>query len=334
MVNPSLVSDKCLENQATVGIILAAGMGKRMKTSLPKVAHTILGKPLVIWSIESLLAAGVRSIVTVLSPRQPDVRALVENYRMPAGCQIRVAFQDEALGTAHAVSCGLPTARALLVESLRSTDASFSSPLQVVVGFGDTPAMSGGSFSRYLAFHQKNSNGVTLLAFEPKSQAGYGRVLCNEKGEFLAVREEKDCTPLERLETQCNSGFLCATLEALESILPKVGNANAAKEYYLTDVPRLALEQGLSVGVFQGIEPCELEGVNSQEQLAGMARVLQNRCVREWMAAGVQFLMPDSVYVEPSISFASDVVVEPFVYLSGNQHFDKGTRILAGTRLA
>ena len=233
------VSNTFSENQDCVGIILAAGMGKRMKTSLPKVAHTALGKPLVLWSVESLLRAGVRNVVVVLSPQQKQVEDLVQNYAREHNVQLRVAFQKEALGTAHAALAGMPEAKKLLQQNEIPLNKA-----HVIVGFGDTPAVQGTSFARYLNAHKKSGNTFTLLAFEPANNSGYGRVLTTASGQFVAIREEKDCTPEEKKVTLCNSGFLCAHFDKADELLPQIQNKNAAQEYYLTDLPLLGMRAG------------------------------------------------------------------------------------------
>jgi bifunctional UDP-N-acetylglucosamine pyrophosphorylase/glucosamine-1-phosphate N-acetyltransferase len=150
---------------------------------------------------------------------------------------------------------------------------------------------------------------------------------------FKAIREEKDCSQEEKSVHLCNSGFLCSTLKDFETYLPQLRPNNAAGEYYLTDVPGLAVAQNKGVGVFADVTQEELEGVNSQAQLATMAKYLQDKIVARWMNEGVQFLMPESVYVEPSVTFDSDVIVEPFVCLLGSIHIKSNTRITSGTRL-
>jgi bifunctional UDP-N-acetylglucosamine pyrophosphorylase/glucosamine-1-phosphate N-acetyltransferase len=158
-------------------------------------------------------------------------------------------------------------------------------------------------------------------------------VLTGTTGSFKAIREEKDCSSEEKSVHLCNSGFLCSTLKDFETYLPQLRPNNAAGEYYLTDVPGLAVAQNKSVGVFADVTQEELEGVNSQAQLASMAKYLQDKIIARWMDEGVQFLMPENVYIEPSVTFDPGAIVEPFVYLSGAIHINSSTRITSGTRL-
>jgi bifunctional UDP-N-acetylglucosamine pyrophosphorylase/glucosamine-1-phosphate N-acetyltransferase len=315
-----------LEN--TLGIILAAGLGKRMKTSLPKVAHTLLGKPLVLWAIDALRDAGVPEMTVVLSPAQTVVADMVRSHVEATGARVGVAWQDEAKGTGHAALCGLRGAL--------EADPGLAARLgtcDVLVGFGDTPAVTGETFARYLGSHRENGNAATVFAFEPMDPAGYGRVLTDAHGAYTAIREEKDCTEEQRVVRLANSGFLCARGDLLAGVLPRLGNSNAAGEYYLTDVPTLVRAGGGRVGIFVGADENELAGVNSQEQLSAMAAYVQARVLKAWMARGVQFLDPGATYVESTVTFESDVIVEPFTYLAGATHLPKGTRVCAGARI-
>jgi bifunctional UDP-N-acetylglucosamine pyrophosphorylase/glucosamine-1-phosphate N-acetyltransferase len=299
-----------------------------MKTDLPKVAHEILGRPLLLWAMESMIEAGVKRIVAVISPQQEVVEKLLANYPFPADVKVKVAYQDVAKGTAHAARCAMPAVKEFITKDRINTDY-----LDVIIGFGDTPAVSSDSFTRYLDFHFGSKNVVTVLAFRTDLPDGYGRVVLNAKGAFERIREHKDCSAAERKVKLCNSGFLCAQYTRLAEYLPLVGTANASGEYYLTDVPRIAKERRDRVGVFDGIGQEELEGVNSQAQLAEMAGYLQRRILEKWMDQGVQFLNPDCVYVEPGVTFDSGVIIEPFVFLAGRAHIAKNTRVVAGSRM-
>jgi|GEM_PF-450542 len=332
----SPVSIKPVRIANTVGIILAAGMGKRMKSTLAKVAHPLLGKPLVLWAVDAMREAGVDEIVVVLSPLQSTVAECVRAH----DDRLHIAWQSEAKGTGHAALCGLDAARAAipLLAEQKNYEGSAGGPnalasTQVLVGFGDTPAVRADTFARYLEAHGKEGNGVTVFAFSPSNPGGYGRVLTEQGGAFRAIREDKDCTPVERETRLCNSGFLCARGDILADLLPALGNDNAAGEHYLTDVPAAALARKERVGIFHCEDELEVAGVNSQEQLAGIARYVQHGVLRSRMAEGVCFLQPDAVYVEPTVTFGEDVSVEPFVFLAGRTHIPSGTRVAAFTRL-
>lgn len=315
-------------NNTCVGVLLAAGQGKRMCTQLPKVAHTLLGKPMIVWAAESMLHAGIKSLVIVISPQQKIVEEIIKSTKFPEGCTIRIAYQDKANGTGHATACAMPTLREIVADIGINPEE-----VHVMVGFGDVPAISSSALTSYFSEHVKSKNACTVLAFRAANPTGYGRVLTGATGQFKAIREEKDCSPEQKSVHLCNSGFLCSTLKDIETYLPQLKPNNAAGEYYLTDVPGLAVAQNKNVGVFSDVTQEELEGVNSQSQLAAMAKYLQDRIIKRWMDEGVQFLMPHCVYLEPTVTFEANVIVEPFTYLSGNIHIKSSTRITSGTRM-
>lgn len=256
----------------TIGIVLAAGMGKRMNSSLPKVAHVLYGKPLVIWAIESLLQAGVSKIVVVISPDQKIVEELIKNYKFHTEVEIHFAYQEKPFGTGHAALCGLKVVEQKLKHVLES---SFNS--QILIAYGDTPAVSGKTFQDFLKFHIKNQNSFTILAFKTNNPFGYGRIVTAESSEFLSIREEKDCSEQEKNINLCNSGLLCANFIDISNALPLLKNDNSAKEYYLTDAPLISKKNGGKVGYLVGQDETEFLGINSQEQLAEMEKKFKEK---------------------------------------------------------
>lgn len=328
MQTSSVLNGSSNEKSDVVAVVLAAGFGKRMQTELPKVAHTLLGKPLVYWCLDTLVAAGVRNIVLVLSPQQSVVTELVKNYARPENVHVEVAYQHNPQGTGHAVMSATQKIDELLERQKRS-----SKNASVLVSLSDMPAVPARTFDDYLNLHRNNRNDVTLMGFLPDDNFGYGRILTTNAGEFLGNREHKDCSVEEQKVRLCNSGFLCAKYDALKTLLPMLDNKNAGNEYYLTDVPNIAKNKGYRLGIFTAPHANELAGINSQAQLAGVAKFMQKRVIQNWLEKGVQFLDPEAVYVEESVEFAPGVVVEPFVYLAGKSSFPKGTRILSGSRI-
>jgi bifunctional UDP-N-acetylglucosamine pyrophosphorylase/glucosamine-1-phosphate N-acetyltransferase len=251
-----------------LAVVLAAGKGTRMRSPLPKVAHLLCEKPVIVWSLEALLGSGIRHFVVVIAPDQHEILKILENLQerwntLPDPPAIRIAYQPTALGTGHAVMCALRNLP-------KPVDYS-----HVLVAYGDTPAVKSSTFCSFMQTHQHQQNDFSILAFQVPNPTGYGRIVCDENNMFVAIREEKDCSPAEKQITLCNSGFLCAKLGPLEHLLPRVGNENASKEYYLTDVSGLAVREGLAVGVAVAENFEELLGVNTPEQLQDMERILK-----------------------------------------------------------
>ncbi len=317
------MSEKQEKKQEVVGIILAAGQGKRMKSSRSKVAHTLLGRSLIEWSMHQFVAAGVADLVVVLSPSQPEVSEIVSNYsKSVAGrCRILPVFQEVALGTGHAALCG--------VRALESVGCQTGTAL---IGLGDVPGISAEILNDLALRRSADGSALTVLAFEAAHPQGYGRVLKNANGQVVAIQEEKDCSPEERLIRSCNSGFFAGDLLDLHEFLPKVKQENAAREYYLTDLPVLLTEAGRRVSAYEGVVEDAVLGINSQQQLAEAAVRMQRRVVKQLLDSGVQILNPDQVYIEPSVTFGKNVIVEPFVSLGGSVHVPDDVRVPSFSR--
>lgn len=309
-----------------VAVVLAAGDGKRMRSDRPKVAHELLGRPMLLWTLDAAFEGGVDAAVVVVAPRHPEVQELVRDYASETGRLVKSAVQAQPQGTGDAARCALHE-----VESLRAQWGCALEQIDLMVAFGDTPGLSGLTLQGFLSFHRKQAAAATVLAFELADPTGYGRVLRDGGGAFKGIREEKDCTADERALSLCNSGFLCVCAAHAARVLPALGKQNAAGEYYLTDLPTLLAAEGKRVSVFAGADPEELHGVNSQEQLAAAACRLQQRILRRWMADGVQFLRPDLVVVGPEVRFGAGVVVEAFVHLTGALRIPDGARVRSGT---
>ncbi len=249
------------------GIVLAAGQGTRMKSTLPKVAHDILGKQMILWPLDALRRAGVSQIAVVISPLHDVVAQCVKNYSAEQQLPICCAYQEVARGTGDAARVGLAGLKA----------SGLPPPESFLVTVGDTPLVTTQTFSDFFAFHKKSENAVSILGFEAANPFGYGRILQDASGEFLSIREQKDCTEEEARVRLCNSGIMCVAFSEAEGLLADLTTDNRAQEYYLTEVPALARKRGLKVGVSCSTSEDELRGVNTQEQLAEVTAILQRK---------------------------------------------------------
>lgn len=312
------MSEKHMKKQDVVGIILAAGQGKRMKTTRPKVAHTLLGCPLIEWSMRHFVEAGVADLCVVVSPAQPEVHVIVEEFALKVAgrCRVKYVFQDVALGTGHAALCG--------VRSLQAQGVKIGTAL---IGLGDVPGVVPEVLNGLLTRLDEDKSALSVLAFEALDPTGYGRVLKTMDGQVYRIQEEKDCSAEQKMIRSCNSGFFAGDFHILEEYLPQIKPENAAREYYLTDLPVLLTSAGHRVTAFEGVPEEAVLGVNSQAQLADVAVRLQRRVVQNLMASGVQILSPEHVYIEDSVVFGQNVIVEPFVSLSGQFQIPDGTRV-------
>lgn len=268
-VKQTLVSPKAAKNKNIIGVILAAGEGKRMKSALPKVAHTILGKPMLHWVMDAMMHAGVEHMVVVVSPERQSVEELAVSFANENGIRVTIAPQPKARGTGHAVQCAMDGV-AELAKTIESKD------IHMVVAFGDLPAISAETYQALFQFHLDEKNDFSILCFRARDPYGYGRILLKD-GKFQGIREEKDCDSEEKKINLCNAGLICGTLDQFKELLPLVKDENAANEYYLTDVPLISKEKGGRVGIFDDVSEEEVAGVNSPEQLADMTKFLQKK---------------------------------------------------------
>lgn len=312
-----------MKKQDVVGIILAAGQGKRMKTTRPKVAHTLLGKPLIEWSMSHFVDAGVADLCVVVSPNQPEVHDIVERFAQKVAnrCRVRHTFQDVALGTGHAALCGM---RSLEAQGVRTGT--------VLIGLGDVPGVLPECLNGLLSRLEGDRGSLTVLAFDAADPTGYGRVLKTMDGQVYRIQEEKDCSAEQRMIRSCNSGFFAGDFATLSEFLPQIKPENAAREFYLTDLPVLMTGAGRRVTAFEGVPEESVLGVNSQAQLADVAARLQRRIVQQLMASGIQILNPEHVYIEDSVVFGQNVIVEPFVSLSGHIRIPDEARVPSFSR--
>jgi bifunctional UDP-N-acetylglucosamine pyrophosphorylase/glucosamine-1-phosphate N-acetyltransferase len=261
--------------------------------------------------MQQFVAAGVAELVVVLSPSQPEVSEIVSEFSKTVSerCRILPVFQEVALGTGHAALCG--------VRALESVGRLTGTTL---IGLGDVPGISSEILNELALRREVDKSSLTVLAFNAANPHGYGRVLKNSIDQVVAIQEEKDCSPEQRLVTSCNSGFFAGDLDNLREFLPKIKQENAAREFYLTDLPALLTEAGRRVSAYEGVAEDVVLGINSQQQLADAAVRMQRRVVSLLLESGVQILNPEQVYIEPTVTFGKNVIVEPFVKLSGNVH--------------
>ena len=279
----------------TTAIILAAGQGTRMKSKLPKVLHKVLGKPMVQWVIDCLTAAGVTDKITVLGHGAEQVATVVAE-------QTSIVYQTEQLGTGHAVMQGV---KALGTEN----DC-------VIVICGDTPLLQADTIKSLLAKHNAEKNMVTVLTAQASDPTGYGRIVRNG-AQIEAIVEQKDATEEEKTITEINTGTYCFNQQFLLQYLPTLTTNNAQKEYYLTDLIKIANQNQFPVGGYQLDDFSESLGVNNRVQLAQAEQVLRQRKCREIMLAGVTLIDPASTYIGADVVIGNDTIIYPNVVLEG-----------------
>ncbi len=286
-------------------VVLAAGQGVRMKSSMPKVLHPLAGLPLVVHVIKAATAAGASSCSVVIPPDSKGFEKLATPI------ETRFFEQRERLGTAHAV----------LMARQALEDASGT----VIILYGDTPLVSPESI-RKLAAAIENGADMAVIGFHAKNPKGYGRLITSEAAELLAIREEKDATPEERALSLCNSGIMAFQGHLLLRLLDRIDNKNKAGEYYLTDAVEIARSEGRSV-TCEVIGEDEVRGVNTRAQLSEVEAILQTRLRLRAMDGGATLLSPETVTFNHDTVIGQDVVIEPNVFFGPGVVIEDGVTI-------
>ncbi|MBF0562216.1 MAG: bifunctional UDP-N-acetylglucosamine diphosphorylase/glucosamine-1-phosphate N-acetyltransferase GlmU [Alphaproteobacteria bacterium] len=289
-----------MAKRKTAAVILAAGMGTRMKSALPKVLHPIAGQPMIRYLLNTVESVGFDRVVVVVGPEMEAVAAAVQPHAF--------VVQSDRLGTGHAVAQAGP--------ALADFDGD------VAVLYGDSPLITSHTLQRMgNALQREPGPAVVVLGFQPRDPAEYGRLMVplaeksvaeESGGQLDAIVEFREATPEQRSVTLCNSGVMMADRARLFAWLSRVDNANAKGEYYLTDVVGLARGDGLSCAYVVAPET-ECFGVNSRQELAQAEAMVQERLRNAAMDSGVTLIDPGTVTFCQDTRLGRDVVVYPHV---------------------
>ncbi len=289
-------------------VILAAGKGTRMNSDLPKVAHTIAGRPILQHVIDAVRGAGSQEVILVLGFGREIVCRNLDN-----GKDLRVAVQEQQLGTGHA----LMQAEGLLPKSGT-----------ILVVNGDTPLLRGQTLSVLLNFHWKSGSEATVMTAILDNPFGYGRVIRTTGGLFDRIVEEKDANNEERKIREVNSGVYCFQTESVCQALHELKNDNGQHEYYLPDVLKILRQKRKPISVFaaDGSQD-EIKGVNDHIQQAEAEFILRQRKNRQLMTEGVTIIDPATTYIDWQVTVDRDSVILPGTFLTGSTHIGKNCTI-------
>ena len=278
---------------ACAAIVLAAGMGTRMKSDLPKVLHRVANRPMISHLLDALSAISSERTVVVVAPGMTQL--------VDAVAPADTAVQTEALGTGHAV--------------LAARDQMQDFTGDVLVLFGDTPLLTAETMQDMLTARRAAENpAVVVLGFRPDDPAEYGRLVTAADGGLEAIVEFKDASDAQREIGLCNAGIMAIDGNHLFALLDAVGNDNANGEYYLTDIVELARDRGLRCAVVEAADPVEVMGVNSRAQLAEAEAAMQARLRDRAMAGGVTMTDPETVWLSADTKIGRDVIIGPNVF--------------------
>lgn len=302
-------------------LILAAGLGTRMKSDYAKVLHKLDGRPFISHVCRTALALGPRKVYVVIGHQGEEVKQAV--LKEVEESRVEFVWQDKQLGTGHAVN----SAREFLEKE--------SSTLLVLSG--DVPVIRTETLRSLVQQHtgfRGTGAACTILSVRVEDPAGYGRMVRDKEGLFSRIVEQKDANEDERLIKEINSGIYCFDTEKLFSTLTRVKNENAQGEYYLTDVPALLAADGDVVAVHRHNDSFEIEGVNNRAQLAELERLLRKRINSKLLLEyGVTLLDPATTYVSESAVIGRDTVLHPNVVIEGETKIGTGCEIRSGSRI-
>ncbi len=276
-------------------IILAAGQGTRMRSTLPKVLHPILGKPMLSYVLETARSVTGSQPVVVVGHEAEQIQAAFDG-------QARFVLQEPQLGTGHAVQ---------QAEPLANGQADL-----LLVTYGDMPLLTAATLQRIVDLHQTHSGPITLLSVIADDPRGFGRIVRGDDGQVLAIVEEAQASPEQRAIRELNASVYCFEAAWLWQALRNVP-LSPKGEYYLTDVIAIAVGQSRSVQAHILEDPQEAIGVNTRAHLAEAAAILQRRLNLAHMLAGVSLIDPATTYIEPGVRIGPDTVVWPNTHLRG-----------------
>ncbi|HEU5009980.1 MAG TPA: bifunctional UDP-N-acetylglucosamine diphosphorylase/glucosamine-1-phosphate N-acetyltransferase GlmU [Gaiellaceae bacterium] len=274
-------------------VVMAAGLGTRMRSDVPKHLHPLLGRRMVDWVLASSRALGVEQVVVVVSP------ATAADFDGPT-----VAVQEEPRGTGDAVRC----ARAALEGRVDD----------VLVLSGDTPLLTPQILGKLVDTHRRAGAAATVLSFEPDDPKQYGRILRSDDGGLAAIVEHRDATAEEREVREVNSSIYVFRADSLWPVLDRLDPHNAQGELYLTDTVAILVGDGERVAVHKGDDPVETEGVNTRVELAAAAAALRDRVNEAHMLAGVTIIDPASTWIDADATLEPDAIVHPFTVIRGS----------------
>lgn len=291
-------------------VILAAGKGTRMYSDLPKVLHKVAGKAMVEHVIDTAESLGSREIHLIYGYKKEVLTKALAHKKL------NFVYQDQQLGTAHAMNCAAPF---------------FVDNEDVLMLYGDSPLIKASTLERLIA--AKPQDGIALLTVKLADPTGYGRILRNSKGQIIGIKEQKDASPEELLIQEVNTGVMVASGKSFKNWLARVDNNNAQQEYYMTDVIALAHNDGCEVVSVMATDSLEVEGANNRVQLAALERYYQQQQATELLTQGVSIIDPKRFDLRGNLECGRDVSIDINCVFEGVVKLGNNVSVGAGSVL-
>ncbi|SDY57034.1 bifunctional UDP-N-acetylglucosamine pyrophosphorylase / Glucosamine-1-phosphate N-acetyltransferase [Proteiniborus ethanoligenes] len=283
-----------------LSIILAAGEGTRMKSKLPKVMHSICGKPLLSHVINVSKASGIDKNIVVVGHGGNIVREKIKE---------NVQFVEQPVGE------GVPYGTGFAVMQAKDYIEDNSC---VVILYGDTPLITSDTLTKLIEFHKKGDYEGTVLSADFNDPAGYGRIIRDNAGNVTAIVEHKDASDEEKGIKEINSGIYCFNGKSLKLALENLDNNNAQNEYYITDAIKILNELGFTIGGYKIRDNEEIAGINSRIQLAEAEKIMRKRINNKHMINGITIINPDNTYIDSEVAIERDTIIYPGAIIEGN----------------
>lgn len=302
-------------------IVLAAGAGTRMKSRRAKVLHEIGGRSLLAHSLQAVRGLGASRIVAVVGHQREQVSAALTEIAP----DVEVVVQEEQRGTGHAVGVALQALPEPAQDALGAGT--------VLVTYADVPLLTTETLTSLLLDHRGADRAVTILSARPDDPSGYGRIVRDDDGAVLAIREHKDAAAAELAITETNSGILAVDETFLRHAVSRLDTDNAQGELYLTDIVAKAVAEGRPVGAQVLTDHWQAEGVNDRRQLSTLGGELNRRRTLHWMGEGVTMVDPGTVWIDVDVELAPDVTLLPGTQLLGATTVAEGATVGPDTTL-
>lgn len=296
----------------TACVILAAGLGKRMNSNLPKVLHKVCGIPMLQSVIDTARKLKNEKIVVVTGEDDDLIKKTL------ASPYISYALQKEPKGTGHALMCA-------------KQDLKGIQGILIVLN-GDAPLVRADTIKKFLKLHLKSKSAVSVLSFQAENPDDYGRIVRDASGQVLSIVEQKDADALQKKIHEVNSGVYAINHDLLH-LLDNIKINRKKGEYYLTDIVAAALENGSKTSAFCIGAEDEFMGVNTREELYRASMLMKKKLIEKWVGKGVTFLDMDSVFIHAGVTIGKDTTVYPNVYLEGRTKIGSGTTIYPNVRI-
>jgi bifunctional UDP-N-acetylglucosamine pyrophosphorylase/glucosamine-1-phosphate N-acetyltransferase len=307
-------------------VVLAAGEGTRMRSSVPKPLHAICGRPMLVHVVAALSELEVDRLVVVVGFGRDEVAKTVAEELSDRSLAVELVTQPVRRGTGDATQLAL----GVLPEDLGEDEAG---DFDVLVLPGDTPLIRPATLASLVQAHREADAAATMLVAIPEDPGGYGRVVRGRGGRVLRVVEEADASEEEREIGEVNTSIYCFRRSALAPALRRVGADNAQGEHYLTDVIELLASGGHLVVARETVDPVEVTGVNDRRQLAEAEAAMRERLCEAWMDQGVRFVDPATTYLDVGVELAPDVTLLPGCVLQGRTVVREGATIGPWSRI-